>query len=96
MQKKSNHAWQKTAWILVGINLILLFWLEGGWRVLGGDSNTGHEPQRLDMQVEPQALQPIASAAAAASESAQVASQSASESSDAEKPTEHNDKEASH
>jgi hypothetical protein len=93
MQKKSNHAWQKTAWILVGINLILLFWLEGGWRALSGDSNAGHEPQRLDMQVEPQALHPIASAA---SELAQAASQSASESSDAEKPTEQSAKEASH
>jgi hypothetical protein len=91
MQNKANHSWQKTAWVLVGINLVLLFWLEGGLRLFGVDRDAAREPQRLDMQIQPQAIksltpEEIEKANAAASEAASAASAGASASSSAQAP----------
>ncbi|MEN9711861.1 MAG: hypothetical protein RLY90_122 [Pseudomonadota bacterium] len=53
---KSKLTWRKTALILLGLNIFLLLWMHGGLRFMGLGAKDVSEPERLDMQVIPQAM----------------------------------------
>jgi hypothetical protein len=81
MQEKTNHAWRKTALVLLIINLFLLFWLQGGLQRLGLLHDEVHESQRFDQQIQSPLLHLRSSQEAPqTSASAPTASQGAAES----------------
>ena len=85
MEQKTNHAWRKTALVLLVINLGLLFWLKGGLLWLGVGASSVHEPERLETEIQAQAIHVLASGeqgpASQADAMAQAASQAASQAS---------------
>jgi hypothetical protein len=62
---KHPSFWRHAALVLVVINLLFWAWTQGYLRLLGVGPQPVQEPQRLDAQLQPQAitLQPAASAA---------------------------------
>lgn len=75
----TSSFWRKAASALIVANVLFALWSNGSFGFLGLDPNPQREPQRLDEQVSPEAVQIKVPGAAPPSQAASAPTSAASD-----------------